>query len=98
MGAKQLFGYQFLHNCDCRALHKDSPLTVLGKRLRGSKAGGDLIQPNKSRKVISWIWTNVDISDDSEAMHKATRVEWSKAWAQKRRWTEEVKLLEEEMH
>ncbi|KAJ7350847.1 hypothetical protein DFH08DRAFT_958466 [Mycena albidolilacea] len=31
-----------------------------------------------------------------EELEDALRIEWSKAWAQSRRWTEEVRLLKEE--
>ncbi|KAL0562675.1 hypothetical protein V5O48_019408, partial [Marasmius crinis-equi] len=38
-----------------------------------------LLQPGETRKVISWIWTGVDCSQDSPAMRDALRVEWCKA-------------------
>ncbi|KAK1223876.1 hypothetical protein PQX77_013242 [Marasmius sp. AFHP31] len=57
----------------------------------------DLIKPGESRKALSWIWTNMDTSNDSGAMQEALRIEWAKSWARKRRWEEELALVEEEM-
>ncbi|KAF8214216.1 hypothetical protein K438DRAFT_1956307 [Mycena galopus ATCC 62051] len=53
----------------------------------------------EGRREISWIWMGVDTSSatTSEAVLRRLRVEWCKAWARTRRWTEEVCLLKEEM-
>ncbi|KAJ7787463.1 hypothetical protein B0H14DRAFT_2399395, partial [Mycena olivaceomarginata] len=57
----------------------------------------------EGRRTISWIWMGIDTSSDttSEAVlkgaHNWLRVEWCKAWARTRRWTEEILLLREEM-
>ncbi|KAJ6480697.1 hypothetical protein C8R47DRAFT_1218545 [Mycena vitilis] len=50
-------------------------------------------------RTISWIWMGADTSSaaTSEAVLTGLRVEWCKAWARTRRWTEEVRLLREEM-
>ncbi|KAJ7086807.1 hypothetical protein B0H15DRAFT_923109 [Mycena belliarum] len=50
-------------------------------------------------RVVSWIWMGADASTSStdEAILKGLRVEWAKAWARTKRWTEEVDLLKEEM-
>ncbi|KAJ6514372.1 hypothetical protein C8R47DRAFT_1206735 [Mycena vitilis] len=50
-------------------------------------------------RTISWIWLGADASSaaTTEAMLTGLRVEWCKAWARTRRWTEEVCLLREEM-
>ncbi|KAL0568058.1 hypothetical protein V5O48_013931 [Marasmius crinis-equi] len=56
-----------------------------------------LLQMGESRKKLSWIWTGVDMSDDSNAMQEAMRIEWCKAYAWKSRWSEELCLVEEEM-
>ncbi|KAJ7808072.1 hypothetical protein B0H14DRAFT_2380861, partial [Mycena olivaceomarginata] len=61
----------------------------------------------EGRRTISWIWMGTDTSSDttSEAGvsylaygYSGLRVEWCKAWARTRRWTEEILLLREEMH
>ncbi|KAL0564369.1 hypothetical protein V5O48_017678 [Marasmius crinis-equi] len=64
---------------------------------KARKEGGDLIGPGESRKVVSWIWTGVDVSDGSPAMMDALRVEWCKARARACRWQEELQMLETEM-
>ncbi|KAJ7058422.1 hypothetical protein C8F01DRAFT_1303976 [Mycena amicta] len=51
-----------------------------------------------SRRVMSWIWTAPGAFDNEEQqLHETMRVEWARAFARKSRWSEEVKLLEEEM-
>ncbi|KAK7022741.1 hypothetical protein VNI00_017017 [Paramarasmius palmivorus] len=54
------------------------------------------VGPGESRRTLSWIWTGVDVSGDSRAMQEALRIEWSKCWARKRRWDEELALVVEE--
>lgn len=102
-------GYRELHDADVRSLdeldtHASGNMRkTLGKRARNAQdstatqQGNTVIQPGESRRTLSWIWTGVDTSEDSEAMREATRVEWSKSWARKRRWDEELALLGEEM-
>ncbi|KAJ7720607.1 hypothetical protein B0H14DRAFT_3098532 [Mycena olivaceomarginata] len=53
----------------------------------------------EGRRTISWIWMGTDTSSAmmSEAVLRGLRVEWCKAWARTRCWTEEVLLLWEEM-
>ncbi|KAF7294627.1 CxC2 domain-containing protein [Mycena indigotica] len=54
--------------------------------------------PSRSRQVLSWIWTAPGaFADEERSLHETMRVEWSRALARKRRWTEEVLLVEEEM-
>ncbi|KAJ7803369.1 hypothetical protein B0H14DRAFT_3091988 [Mycena olivaceomarginata] len=50
-------------------------------------------------RTISWIWMGADTSTDAtnDAVLTGLRVEWCKAWARTRRWTEEVQLLKDEM-
>ncbi|KAJ8088970.1 hypothetical protein PM082_014217 [Marasmius tenuissimus] len=36
--------------------------------------------------------------NNSDAMQEALRIEWAKSWARKRRWQEELALVDEEMH
>ncbi|KAL1739019.1 hypothetical protein HDZ31DRAFT_50063, partial [Schizophyllum fasciatum] len=52
----------------------------------------------EGRRVVSWIWTGVDTTGkEGGAMYEGLRVEWCKAFARVRRWSEEVPLLQEEM-
>jgi hypothetical protein len=99
-GGELHLGYRQLYDSDCIPLYEsDGRAAVPQKRRHDEReAPGDaLIRPGASRKTLSWIWTNVDTSDDSAAMREATRVEWAKAWARKRRWSEELALIDEEM-
>ncbi|KAF7345205.1 CxC2 domain-containing protein [Mycena sanguinolenta] len=47
-------------------------------------------------REVSWIWTMAGTAGTDEELEDALRIEWAKAWARSRRWTEEVRLLEEE--
>ena len=57
---------------------------------------------SEGKREHSWIWlvgTNTDLQSseaDSETL-ETMRVEWGKTWARAQRWSEEVKLLQEEM-
>ncbi|KAJ7805513.1 hypothetical protein B0H14DRAFT_2382757, partial [Mycena olivaceomarginata] len=53
----------------------------------------------EGRRTLSWVWMGVDMSSGgtSEAVLQGLHVEWCKAWARTRHWTEEVRLLKEEM-
>jgi len=98
-------GHQQLCDSDIRSLDEtDSHASknarkTLGKQRRDAEGSSDpqVIRPGESTKTLSWIWTGINTSEDSEAMKEATRVEWSKAWARKRRWDKELTLIEEEM-
>ncbi|KAJ7818598.1 hypothetical protein B0H14DRAFT_2373046 [Mycena olivaceomarginata] len=50
----------------------------------------------ESRREVSWIWTAAGNSGSDAGFENALRIEWSKAYAQSRRWDEEVMLLKEE--
>ncbi|KAJ7030308.1 hypothetical protein C8F04DRAFT_1264074 [Mycena alexandri] len=54
---------------------------------------------SEGRRMVSWIWMGIDSASPgtSETILTGLRAEWAKAWARTRRWTEEVKLLKEEM-
>ncbi|KAJ7023305.1 hypothetical protein C8F04DRAFT_1271494 [Mycena alexandri] len=56
-------------------------------------------QRGKGRRTVSWIWMGIDSASPgtSETILTGLRAEWAKAWARTRQWTEEVKLLKEEM-
>ncbi|KAJ7429283.1 hypothetical protein B0H11DRAFT_2266310 [Mycena galericulata] len=62
-----------------------------GQRRKGKTGEG--------RRTISWIWMGTDVSaaGTNKAIAVGLRVEWAKAWARSKRWTEEVELLKEEM-
>ncbi|KAJ7875574.1 hypothetical protein B0H14DRAFT_2568720 [Mycena olivaceomarginata] len=53
----------------------------------------------EGRRTLSWVWMGTDTTSNatSAAVLTGLRVEWCKAWARTRRWTEEVRLLREEM-
>nr|GAT43939.1 predicted protein [Mycena chlorophos] len=50
----------------------------------------------ESRRQISWIWTMAGTTGSEHHLQEALRVEWSKAFARKRRWHEEERYLNEE--
>ncbi|KAJ7049781.1 hypothetical protein C8F01DRAFT_1092981 [Mycena amicta] len=50
----------------------------------------------KTLKPISWIWS-VGGEPDSQELHDAVRVQWTKAKARRDRWVEEVEIIREEM-
>ncbi|KAJ7178517.1 hypothetical protein C8R43DRAFT_871571 [Mycena crocata] len=63
---------------------------------RGARAPRNA--PGQSKGVMSWIWTSrAGSGDDEKDLHDSIRVEWCRAKARKRRWEEEVQLLQEEM-
>ncbi|KAJ7715639.1 hypothetical protein B0H16DRAFT_1339627 [Mycena metata] len=50
----------------------------------------------ESVREISWIWTVAGTEGTDGDLEGALRIEWAKAYARKRRWQEEVQLLQEE--
>ncbi|KAF9504609.1 hypothetical protein BS47DRAFT_1401234 [Hydnum rufescens UP504] len=55
--------------------------------------------PREGHRTLSWIWMVPGVvMDDNEEMHSALCVKWAKSLARKRRWAEEVTILQEEMH
>ncbi|KAL0574969.1 hypothetical protein V5O48_006985 [Marasmius crinis-equi] len=56
-----------------------------------------LMTAGESRHNVSWIWHGMDTGENSGEMLEAVRIEWCKAQARQRRWTEELALVEEEM-
>ncbi|KAL0565172.1 hypothetical protein V5O48_016855 [Marasmius crinis-equi] len=64
----------------------------------GSRIPKDaLVKPGESSKRLSWIWTTYDVSEGSDELQEVMRIEWSKSWARKRRWAEELAIVDEEM-
>ncbi|KAI9069929.1 hypothetical protein FKP32DRAFT_1537310, partial [Trametes sanguinea] len=55
----------------------------------------------EGRRTLSWIWytgtANLSDNADDPGLRDALRVEWAKAKARAARWTEQVRLVEEEM-
>ncbi|KAJ7144883.1 hypothetical protein C8R43DRAFT_891041 [Mycena crocata] len=66
---------------------------------RGARAPRNA--PGQSKRLMSWIWTTQASSGDEEQdLHDCESfqlLEWARAKARKKRWEEEVLLLEEEM-
>ncbi|KAK7013626.1 hypothetical protein VNI00_019462 [Paramarasmius palmivorus] len=90
-------GYHALRDQDVRTHEdQDSLSTVTSRKTRATTETRPLIVAGESRRSLSWIWTGVDVSGDSKAMQEALRIEWSKCWARKRRWDEELALVLEE--
>ncbi|KAG2122214.1 hypothetical protein DEU56DRAFT_873634 [Suillus clintonianus] len=59
---------------------------------------GDFAGKTQGTSIMSWIWLTRGISnDDAESLQDSLRVEWCKARARQHRWSEEVRLLLEEM-
>ncbi|KAJ7767594.1 hypothetical protein B0H14DRAFT_2633027 [Mycena olivaceomarginata] len=50
----------------------------------------------ESRRDVSWIWKAAGSMGTDADFEDALRIEWSKVYAQARRWNEEVRLLKEE--
>ncbi|KAJ7728436.1 hypothetical protein DFH07DRAFT_969869 [Mycena maculata] len=61
----------------------------------GMDEEGSLRVPENRRRV-SWIWTVAGAGSSDLALEDELRIEWSKAYARLRRWTEEKSLLETE--
>ncbi|KAL0568497.1 hypothetical protein V5O48_013488 [Marasmius crinis-equi] len=99
LGSRERISSQWLADADVVALHGVDTSAVKNprKRKKVQRKPEDLILHGEFRRKLSWIWSGVDISEDSEAMKEALRIEWCKAYARKRRWTEELELVEEEM-
>ncbi|KAF8193118.1 hypothetical protein K438DRAFT_2132666 [Mycena galopus ATCC 62051] len=60
----------------------------------GEEDGG--MQAGDSQQEISWIWTGAGTTGTDVDLEGALCVEWAKAYARVRRWSEEVRLLREE--
>ncbi|KAJ7642666.1 hypothetical protein DFH06DRAFT_1137218 [Mycena polygramma] len=43
----------------------------------------------ENMREVSWIWTMAGTAGTDEELQDALRIEWAKAWARSRRWTEE---------
>ncbi|KAJ6518038.1 hypothetical protein C8R47DRAFT_960048 [Mycena vitilis] len=86
-----------------RRLRKEGELRALGELPPIPGDDGDsqdemVTRGGESLRAVSWIWTRSGCHGQRSAANEtaALRIEWAKAWARSRRWTEEVRLLEEE--
>ncbi|KAJ7120481.1 hypothetical protein C8R43DRAFT_1136866 [Mycena crocata] len=57
---------------------------------------GDEGEAVRTKLAPSWIWMVTGTTGSDAELEEALRIEWAKAFARSRRWTEEVLLLEEE--
>ncbi|KAJ7720540.1 hypothetical protein B0H16DRAFT_1336023 [Mycena metata] len=62
----------------------------------GDGDGERVARGGESVREISWIWSVAGTQGTDADLEDALRIEWAKAYARKRRWQEEVQLLEEE--
>ncbi|KAL0577210.1 hypothetical protein V5O48_004776 [Marasmius crinis-equi] len=94
-------GFRELKSDDVRSYNDDDIDPFKSSRKITSKRKRDqqdrLMTAGESRRNISWIWHGVDTGENSGEMLEAVRIEWCKARARQRRWTEELALVEEEM-
>ncbi|KAF8144857.1 hypothetical protein K438DRAFT_1992419 [Mycena galopus ATCC 62051] len=70
------------------------------KRLEGARATEEQRKKKAEEREASWIWL-AQLSEGEglqRGMVEALRIEWAKTRARAWRWTEEVDLLEQEMH
>ncbi|KAJ7062409.1 hypothetical protein B0H15DRAFT_926073 [Mycena belliarum] len=99
---------QVLQEADVRALNERA-LTDEEKAqreavhdLRDVEEGGmhayGVVALGESRRTLSWIWYTAKSGDPTEKeLVEALQVEWCKAYARTRRWTEDTVLVEAEM-
>ncbi|KAJ6461943.1 hypothetical protein C8R47DRAFT_993341 [Mycena vitilis] len=69
-----------------------------GAVIEGGIARAATLASGEGSHTLSWIWYTAGaagINDDQ--LHQALRVEWCKAYARTRRYSEEIRLLREEM-
>ncbi|KAG1789189.1 uncharacterized protein HD556DRAFT_1433840 [Suillus plorans] len=65
------------------------------EHVRGMSEGK--VGQSEGNRTLSWIWKMRGVSAAGEVLTDALQIEWCKARARANRWTEEVKLLLEEM-
>ncbi|KAF7298607.1 hypothetical protein MIND_00807800 [Mycena indigotica] len=87
---------------DDERANEDSDDDVFGSSAMtgaSTRRRGDIFPAGESRRDISWIWKSSGSSDEttiSQEREEALRIEWAKAWARMRHWSEEVRILQEE--
>ncbi|KAJ7605332.1 hypothetical protein FB45DRAFT_1042460 [Roridomyces roridus] len=62
----------------------------------GSDDEESAVQAGEKFREVSWIWAMAGTTGTDVELDEALRIEWAKAWARCRRWTEERRMLEEE--
>ncbi|KAF7375725.1 CxC2 domain-containing protein [Mycena sanguinolenta] len=76
-----------------RRLQRESEMREDGLLPELDEEDDDMVtRGGENMREVSWIWTMAGTAGTDEELED----EWSKAWARSRRWTEEVRLLEEE--
>ncbi|KAJ7615070.1 hypothetical protein DFH06DRAFT_1146131 [Mycena polygramma] len=78
--------------------HGEEPELMEEDNNEEDDGGGDASreQGRESRREVSWIWTAARSSGTDAGFEDALCIEWVKAYARSRRWTEEVKHLQAE--
>ncbi|KAF7301993.1 CxC2 domain-containing protein [Mycena indigotica] len=73
------------------------PATLLETFGGGSTVGNhdQGVQHGEARRSVSWIWTTAGRTETDGELEEG-QIEWVKAWARVRRWSEEVDILKEE--
>ncbi|KAF8196616.1 hypothetical protein K438DRAFT_1585485 [Mycena galopus ATCC 62051] len=102
--------WQQLEKADLRLLEEDEEEKRRKQRaMKGKRKEAAQVNENgevrgipglgENTRLISWIWMSTGSTGGAlgEHMHEGVRVEWCKAYAQVKRWREEVLLLQEEM-
>ncbi|KAJ7444081.1 hypothetical protein B0H11DRAFT_1747673 [Mycena galericulata] len=85
-----------------RRARKEEELRALGELPPIAEEDEDeemVTRGGENMREVSWIWTVTGTAGTDAELEDgwaALRIEWAKAWARSRRWTEEVRLLEEE--
>ncbi|KAJ7050115.1 hypothetical protein C8F01DRAFT_1264382 [Mycena amicta] len=91
--------FKELHDDDLR-VHIESESDARARaalgRLGSSRRARNEPSVTKKMLPVSWIWFAGGEGGEEE-LHDSVRVEWAKALARRTRWTEEVRLLREEM-
>ncbi|KAJ7475547.1 hypothetical protein B0H11DRAFT_2158492 [Mycena galericulata] len=65
----------------------------------GGVARAAALASSEGSHTLSWIWYTVGVQadDDDPRLHDALRLEWCKAYSRAKRYSEDVRLLREEM-
>lgn len=91
-GDEGLVGWRRLLMKDIRCMEEQEDVNRENAKREKQRKKKGAAGPGEGRREISWIW----LGSDSVSLHEGLCVEWAKAWARVRCWSEEVLLLEEE--
>ncbi|KAJ7936119.1 hypothetical protein B0H13DRAFT_2226828 [Mycena leptocephala] len=89
-------GAEKRRKADERRWRKEDELRAYGELPPLAEGEEMTTRGGENMRQVSWIWTVTGTAGTDEELEDALRIEWAKAWARSRRWTEEVRLLEEE--